>query len=181
VSECQNADWHQIGFVDGSRGTPKNVFAEYVNSCTAYYIVPDKDAYEIGYQEGIASYCSYKNGEYLGQQNKLFRDTCPEYLKAELASGFKAGKALYDLDQKIQVQEKKISTLTRQLIDPKTPEKDKPRLKQELNKTTEQLVQNKSQQTKLLENSPNNTSRRATQNASAAVEFNPSEVPTHRQ
>jgi hypothetical protein len=153
--ECQEADWYRVGFTDGARGQTDKVFAEYVNSCSAYYLDPDEEEYRKGYEEGIKQYCQYKNGEALGQLNRLYKEVCPSGMQREIKSGYQSGKAIYDLRQQIEKDEKQLKTLMQISVDPTIPASKKQQTDIEISKLAEKIIWNKNQLSQQLTESPN--------------------------
>lgn len=155
VSECQDADWYNVGAIDGSMGAPSDQFSQYVNACGSFYLTPDKEKYKAGYGVGLKAYCTYKNGDALGQKDKLFREVCPAESRGDIARGYRAGKNIFDLDQQIKDQEQQVKKITEKIVNKSTPSKDRVELNEKLKKVTEELVINKEALKKAIEGSPN--------------------------
>ncbi|MEH6578134.1 MAG: DUF2799 domain-containing protein [Amphritea sp.] len=60
--ECLNADWHLIGYEDGSAGRLPEQVGEHRQACAEYAVVPDMDAYLQGRSQGLVNYCTEENG-----------------------------------------------------------------------------------------------------------------------
>ncbi|MES0371756.1 MAG: DUF2799 domain-containing protein [Mariprofundaceae bacterium] len=89
--ECINADWHTIGFTDGSRGVHYTNLSKHRKSCIKYEIIPDEDAYHSGWDQGIRSYCTTDNGYRAGRAGKAYQNICPSDVEANFLSGWEQG------------------------------------------------------------------------------------------
>lgn len=54
--ECQTARWDQIGEQDGALGKESQL-AQHYKACSKINIVPNQSLYELGYKQGLKSYC----------------------------------------------------------------------------------------------------------------------------
>ena len=89
--ECTNADWHSIGYTDGSRGIHYNNLNKHRQSCVKHEITPDDNAYHAGWDQGIRSYCTADNGYRAGKAGKAYRNICPQDVEANFLSGWEQG------------------------------------------------------------------------------------------
>lgn len=89
--ECINANWHSIGYTDGSRGVHYNNLAKHHQSCVKHEIIPDDNAYHAGWDQGIRSYCTADNGYRAGRAGKAYRNICPQDVEANFLSGWEQG------------------------------------------------------------------------------------------
>jgi hypothetical protein len=76
--ECLNADWQLIGYEDGASGSAAVRIGEHRKACASHGVVPDKASYDLGYEEGIMTYCSYDRGFLSGQHGERGYEICPE-------------------------------------------------------------------------------------------------------
>ncbi len=83
--ECVNADWQIIGFEDGASGSPPNRIGVHRKACADYGVVPDKQAYDAGYAEGLLTYCVYDYGLAAGRDGRQANGVCP------IVSDYRAG------------------------------------------------------------------------------------------
>ncbi|XOV87505.1 MAG: DUF2799 domain-containing protein [Pseudomonadota bacterium] len=87
--ECVNADWRIIGFEDGASGSPANQIGVRRKACADHGVVPDKDAYDAGYAEGLVTYCVYDYGLAAGRNGRLANGVCP--LDSAYRTGYEDG------------------------------------------------------------------------------------------
>ncbi len=64
--ECLEANWHEIGFVDGSEGEPRSKFQEHAENCLRYDVHVGREAYYRGRDQGLKAYCTQDKGFDLG-------------------------------------------------------------------------------------------------------------------
>jgi hypothetical protein len=96
-SECLTADWHVIGFEDGSFGKQESHISQHRKECAEYGVTPDLTAYRKGHFDGSKRFCSASNGFSRGQQGKDYSRSCPEQFEARFLKGFRDGQTLYGL------------------------------------------------------------------------------------
>lgn len=68
VSQCKVADWHRVGWTDGSRGDREQRIADYAEDCGKAGIIPNAQAYRQGWDAGIVQFCTAANGWRAGLQ-----------------------------------------------------------------------------------------------------------------
>lgn len=94
--ECAVADWHQIGFEDGSVGNHLNYIARHRKSCSKAGIAPDFNAYKRGHAEGVRQWCNYDNGLRFGESGGRYQGICPADREAAFLDGYDYGRRLYE-------------------------------------------------------------------------------------
>lgn len=92
-NECLMADWRLIGFEDGSNGLSRNHIGERRKVCAEHGVVPDKAAYDVGYDEGILTFCSYARGLRSAQYGQPVMDVCPS--QSDFHAGYSEGLGTY--------------------------------------------------------------------------------------
>ena len=85
--DCENADWHTIGYNDGARGIYFSNLDSYRQRCSEYQITPDANAYQTGWNQGIRMYCTSDNGYRAGVSGQAYKNICP----ADVAPGYRVG------------------------------------------------------------------------------------------
>jgi hypothetical protein len=93
--ECLSADWHAIGYSDGTRGIHHNNLAKHRQSCGKYEVFPDEEAYHAGWDRGIRSYCTSDRGYRTGAVGKPYRNICPEDVAENFRHGWERGVRSY--------------------------------------------------------------------------------------
>lgn len=83
---------YSIGFTDGSAGKSLNDINSRSTVCAAASTRLRLNEYKPGWQKGIQSFCTYENGNLLGQQGKPLPDVCPASLQADFSAGWNKGK-----------------------------------------------------------------------------------------
>jgi len=93
--ECVNRDWYATGLADGRNGSYKSNLQGEIQDCSKFNIPVNTDAYSKGWNEGIRSYCNFKNGLILGAAGKGYKDFCPSDLKEFFSAGWQEGIQQY--------------------------------------------------------------------------------------
>ena len=60
--ECRTANWHTLGFTDGTQGRLPERIDTYRKDCAEHGVAPDLDAYRLGREEGLLEYCRERSG-----------------------------------------------------------------------------------------------------------------------
>lgn len=93
---CAVADWHAMGYEDGSDGKPDTTFGRYRADCAEHGIPADFAAYLAGHGQGVMNYCRPSNGYRLGNRGKSYQDVCPRELEPAFVAAHSAGYGLYN-------------------------------------------------------------------------------------
>jgi hypothetical protein len=89
--ECQTANWEVIGYEDGTRGYNADRIGQHREACSKHGVAPDLAAYAAGRDKGLRVYCTPQNGYRIGQKTTVYRDVCPEDLRADFRKAFEYG------------------------------------------------------------------------------------------
>ncbi len=91
--ECVNADWRTIGFEDGANGRAPGRIGEHRKACASHNVVPDRDAYLSGHEEGNQTYCTFERGQRDGQYGSRTNDLCST--NTDYPAGYQEGLVTY--------------------------------------------------------------------------------------
>ncbi|MGI0118088.1 DUF2799 domain-containing protein [Zooshikella sp. RANM57] len=114
-SECRMADWHTVGFEDGTQGYLSSRIGVYRKDCSDYSVVPDLEAYQAGYQLGLQRYCTESRGYAEGEQGKQYKGVCPGSLETRFLSGYQRGYNVYQARQRWYAIKQRLSALRQDL------------------------------------------------------------------
>ena len=107
-NECLEADWYEIGRVDGINGEPRSKFQEHAEVCTRYDVHVGREAYYRGRDQGLKIYCTKDRGFNLGILGKKYNPTCPKDMQQKFHDGYIRGKEIYTSELKIsQLKQRK--------------------------------------------------------------------------
>ncbi len=112
-----------MGYADGRNGQP-SASDEHRAGCAARSIEVDVAAYELGWQEGIALYCTEESGFALGAAGARFSDPCPADLKADFRDGYQSGRQFQLAESEIAELESMVVELTDELGHVSAEERD---------------------------------------------------------
>lgn len=103
--ECNNADWVGVGYDIGEQGQKQKAFDEFVSQCSEFNVTPNKEEFIRGYNEGLETYCTNRNGYEQGKLNKKYLKVCPSNLEASFMEGYKTGKEEYRQNEVLKTQQ----------------------------------------------------------------------------
>jgi len=90
-TDCENANWRAIGYKHGQQGIHHRELEKFSTGCSEYDIVPDREAYLSGWDEGIRQFCTPDTGYSLGASGQPLRNVCPADLAASYRDGWEQG------------------------------------------------------------------------------------------
>ena len=94
-SDCIVMDWFELGRTDGMDGKPRSTFQERAKPCLKHGVIPDRQAYYAGHDEGLTVYCTEYNGFELGRQGQPYKSICPEDSSSDFKKGYDEGIKSY--------------------------------------------------------------------------------------
>jgi hypothetical protein len=102
--ECLHADWFSIGYEDGARGYKTSRIGQHRQACARHGVAPDFETYEKGRRQGLAEWCTPRNGYVMGAAGRRYNGVCPNDLEPDYLEAFNQGKAVYAYQKQIRVQ-----------------------------------------------------------------------------
>ena len=108
-SQCIASDWQTVGYRDGLSGTQSSQLLKHQNACVKHGIVPDRQAYLAGWDQGVAQYCQPQNGFSAGESGAQFANVCPAHMKDSFYAAYKEGQQLYLARSEISSLQRSIS------------------------------------------------------------------------
>ncbi|WP_169565785.1 DUF2799 domain-containing protein [Neptunomonas japonica] len=133
-SECIHADWQLIGQADASKGVHSSILDEYRHDCAEYAVVPAREAYHLGYQEGLKQFCTRSSGFFQGKKGSKYQGICPAALEEKFLQGYNPGYELFMISDVM-------TTLRATLSD---AERDIRKLRKSIGKKEQLLISDKS-------------------------------------
>jgi len=96
VSEktCLQNDWQTLGYQHGEDGKSPDALNRFVKDCSEYGVTPDASAYSVGYEAGIAVYCTAENGAEEGSKVNEYSGACPAELEKPFLTKYLEGLRL---------------------------------------------------------------------------------------
>ena len=93
--DCMAMDWYALGRADGMGGRAITYYQNRAKPCIEHGIMPDREAYYQGHDDGLAYYCSEQNGYEMGRRGELNKTLCPPDQAVDFRRGYEAGLAVY--------------------------------------------------------------------------------------
>ncbi len=114
-SQCLASDWQTIGYRDGVGGVSSTALLRHQNACVKHGIIPDREAYLAGWNEGVRQFCQPANGFSAGEHGAGFSNVCPPDMQNDFHSAYEEGRRLYvarseiaDLEHGIEEREQRL-------------------------------------------------------------------------
>ncbi|NVK33975.1 MAG: DUF2799 domain-containing protein [Rhodobacteraceae bacterium] len=101
-SECQVGDWYSIGKSDGYSGyVSYERLGKHNKACREHGIAIDQQQYQLGYQAGLADYCTFQRGLSEGKGGKTYAGVCQGDSDIIFREGYALGQKYYQVSSKI--------------------------------------------------------------------------------
>jgi len=94
-NQCRAGDWQTIGYGDGMAGFASTRLLMHQEACGEFGIVPVREQYLAGWEEGLFTYCTADNGFQIGQRGGALNRVCSGELREPFASAHADGRQLY--------------------------------------------------------------------------------------
>ena len=123
-SQCIASDWQTVGYRDGVSGTQSSQLLKHQNACVKHGIVPDRQAYLAGWDDGVEQYCQPRNGFAAGERGVQRANVCPSHLQSAFYAAYKEGRQLYlarseisGMQQSISQKENRLKQIKSQIVE----------------------------------------------------------------
>ncbi len=136
--ECVSADWYQVGYKAGQEGRERSHIEYVAESCAKAGIIPDRELYFAGRDEGLREYCSPSHAFSLGINGGYYNAVCPPETSRAFESYYDEGRQIYDARQYVNNLEAERHNLEHQLDDARSDE-DKRKIRDRLETLDERL------------------------------------------
>ena len=100
-NQCRAGDWQTIGYRDGSNGIASTRLLSHQEACGAFGIVPERNGYLAGWEEGVAAYCTADSGFQLGLRGGALNKVCSAELREPFASAYADGRQLHSARREV--------------------------------------------------------------------------------
>lgn len=94
-NQCYAGDWQTLGYRDGANGQRSTSILAHQDACGEHGIVPDRDDYMLGWEQGVREYCQADNGFAVGERGRGYNNVCPEELRSGFLAAYNQGRSLY--------------------------------------------------------------------------------------
>lgn len=113
--ECLQGDWHYLGVKDGTKGRAISRFEKYQDACSEYGVIPSRELYAKGRDEGLKTYCTPQNGYDEGIRGNRYYHVCPKSLEPAFLRRYDLGKQIYSLQWELDRTDSNITRLENRL------------------------------------------------------------------
>ncbi len=130
-SQCIAGDWQTVGYRDGAAGYRSSRLLEHQNACVPHGVIPNRDAYMLGWEQGVREYCEPNNGYDVGVRGAPYYNVCPDNQRDAFLDAYHQGRTLYvarvevvDLQQAIASRETRVTEIKTQIVAAATQQLD---------------------------------------------------------
>ncbi len=130
-SQCIAGDWQTVGYRDGADGYRSSRLLEHQDACVKHGVIPDRNAYMAGWQQGVREYCQVQNGFDVGERGYGYDNVCPADQRDAFLSAYHDGRQLYlarsdvsNLEQAISQREYRLDAIKAELVSSATQQFD---------------------------------------------------------
>ena len=95
AEDCSSADWRMIGFDDGARGEPLTRAERRERDCTKHGVAMDRQSYDAGRHDGLATYCTEGVAYQLGESGRSYNGVCADHDESTFLAAYERGRELY--------------------------------------------------------------------------------------
>jgi hypothetical protein len=94
-NQCTAGDWQTLGYRDGVNGHRSSRLLEHQDACVRHGIVPDRDDYMAGWEQGVREYCTPNNAFDVGERGWGHDNVCPADQRTDFLAAYREGRSLY--------------------------------------------------------------------------------------
>ncbi len=113
--ECKRANWHEIGLRDGLDGQMTTLLEARAKDCAEAHVTVDSQAYRLGRERGLSTYCRIENAAPLGIGGGTYEGVCPPHIDGEFRYRFQLGHAIHERRAVIDRLNGRVESLERKL------------------------------------------------------------------
>lgn len=115
--ECKVADWREVGQRDGQNGKPLSQLHDRAEDCGKVGVAINTQAYTIGRNLGLRSYCRLENAVPLGLSGGYYAGVCPPEIDQLFQQRFQVARSVHDLRNDVRNLDDHAESLERRLRD----------------------------------------------------------------
>ncbi len=94
-SECQTANWSDVGLRDGLAGAALSVLNDRVKDCAEAKVAVDTPRYLQGRDQGLVQYCRIENAVPLGLNGSSYEGVCPVGVDGEFRRRYRIARDVH--------------------------------------------------------------------------------------
>lgn len=99
---CEQGDWYQVGFNDGSQGMHSDRLEKHKKACDKHEIAIESTSYYQGYDDGTVQFCTPTLAFVRGRDNLGQHEVCPVQRFSFMVDAYSAGFELYQRKQALK-------------------------------------------------------------------------------
>lgn len=96
--DCENRNWYQQGFLDGSSGLDRSMYDTYLKVCEQKETPESKETFMKGHALGSTKYCTKRNGYLVGESGRPLPKQCDSLEFPDFKEGYEKGRLTTEED-----------------------------------------------------------------------------------
>ena len=113
--ECKFANWQDVGQRDGLQGESLTQLHARAEDCAKAGVAINVQAYQMGRDLGLRSYCRLENAVPLGLSGGSYGGVCPPSIDGLFQQRFQVARAVHDLRSEVRSLDERTEALERRL------------------------------------------------------------------
>ena len=94
-NQCIASDWETLGYRDGVVGYRSSRLLKHQDACVEHGIIPDRNLYMAGWEQGAREFCEPNRGFELGERGDGHNNICPADMREAFLTAYREGRRLY--------------------------------------------------------------------------------------
>lgn len=122
-NQCIAADWETLGYRDGVGGYRSSRLLAHQDACVEHGIIPDRNLYMAGWEQGAREFCEPNRGFELGERGDGHHNICPADMREPFLVAYREGRGLYlarlavnDLERTIAQKEDRLQHVKAEIV-----------------------------------------------------------------
>jgi hypothetical protein len=122
-SQCAAGDWQTIGYRDGTVGYRSTRLLAHQDACVPHGVIPDRESYMAGWQQGVIEFCEPNNGFAVGRNGQRYDNVCPGEQRDAFLEAYKQGRTLFlakaevlDLERRLHAKRLRLESVKQEIV-----------------------------------------------------------------
>lgn len=108
--QCLVGDWGGQGWSDGAAGRSIGRIEDHAKACAKYGVAPNMSAYLASREDGLRTYCTWRNGFRQGREGASYGGVCAPAEEREFLPAYEDGRRIYAVEQAVSSAESALNS-----------------------------------------------------------------------
>ncbi len=101
---CEKTNWRKEAFLLALSGESRDIYVKFAKKCRTHRTEIDKQAFDEGFDEGTAQFCTNKAGLEFGKNGYLYKGTCKNLNENDFIKNYIRGRLIFLNKQHKKIQ-----------------------------------------------------------------------------